>query len=149
MIQAEDVEKKGGKLLNAVDGIIVPGGFGDRGINGKIAAIRYARENKIPFLGICLGMHCAAIEFARHVCGWEDANSTEFNPETKYPVIDVLPEQREIKDLGAPCALAFILPYCSALWLQKFTSRKSFMNATATVMNLTATSGRLWQNVVC
>ena len=105
-IQAEDVEKEGAeKLLNAVDGIIVPGGFGDRGINGKIAAIRYARENKIPFLGICLGMHCAAIEFARHVCGWEDANSTEFNPETKYPVIDVLPEQREIKDLGGTMRL--------------------------------------------
>ena len=116
-------KRRAEKLLNAVDGIIVPGGFGTRGINGKIAAIRYARENKIPFLGICLGMHCAAIEFARYVCGWEDANSTEFNPETKYPVIDVLPEQREIKELGAQCALAFIPAILfRALWLQKFTN---------------------------
>jgi CTP synthase len=105
-IQAEDVEEQGAAALLAdVDGIIVPGGFGDRGIEGKIAATRYAREHKIPYFGICLGMHCAAIEFARHVCGWEDAHSTEINPETTHPVIDLLPEQREVELLGGTMRL--------------------------------------------
>ncbi len=93
------------ELLADVNGILVPGGFGERGIEGKIAATRYARENNIPFFGICLGMHCAAIEFARHVCRWEDANSSEFDPSTKYPVIDLLPEQKEIKDFGGTMRL--------------------------------------------
>lgn len=105
-IQAEDVEKLGAeKLLADVDGVLVPGGFGERGIEGKIAAIRYARENKIPFLGICLGMHCATIEFARHICRWEDAHSTEFNPATEHPVIDLSPEQKDIEDLGGTMRL--------------------------------------------
>ena len=105
-IQAEDVEEQGAAALLAdVDGIIVPGGFGDRGIEGKIAATRYAREHKIPYFGICLGMHCAAIEFARHVCGWEDAHSTEINPETTHPVIDLLPEQWEVELLGGTMRL--------------------------------------------
>ncbi|NLZ39622.1 MAG: CTP synthase [Firmicutes bacterium] len=105
-VQAEDVEELGPEeLLADVNGILVPGGFGERGIEGKIAATRYARENNIPFFGICLGMHCAAIEFARHVCRWEDANSSEFDPSTKYPVIDLLPEQKEIKDFGGTMRL--------------------------------------------
>ncbi|HZK25721.1 MAG TPA: CTP synthase [Oscillospiraceae bacterium] len=105
-IQAEDVEEQGAAALLAdVDGIIVPGGFGDRGIEGKIAATSYAREQKIPYLGICLGMHCATIEFARHVCHWEDAHTTEINPETTHPVIDLLPEQKEIEDLGGTMRL--------------------------------------------
>jgi len=93
------------KYLKDADGILVPGGFGDRGIEGKIAAIRYARENNIPFLGICLGMQLAVIEFARNVLNYQDANSTEFNPDTNYPVIDILPEQKEIEDKGGTMRL--------------------------------------------
>jgi CTP synthase len=93
-VDSEDIEAQGPeKLLAEVDGILIPGGFGDRGIEGKIAAVKYARENKIPFLGICLGMQCAVIEFARNVCNMKGANSSEFDPETPYPVIDLHPEQ--------------------------------------------------------
>lgn len=81
--------------LKQVDGILVPGGFGDRGIDGKLEAIRYARENNVPFLGICLGMQLATVEFARNVVGLEDAHSAEINPDTPYPVIDLLPEQKK------------------------------------------------------
>lgn len=114
MIESEDIEQKGAAaLLEGVRGILVPGGFGDRGIQGKIMAIQYAREKRIPFFGICLGMQCAVIEFARHVCGLAGANSTEFDPQTPYPVIDLMEDQKrqECKGgtmrLGAfPCALA-------------------------------------------
>jgi CTP synthase len=91
--------------LEQVDGILVPGGFGSRGWEGKILACRVAREQGIPYLGICLGMHVAVSEFARHVCGLEGANSTEMDPETPYPVIDLLPEQKEIEDLGGTMRL--------------------------------------------
>ena len=98
--------------LKTIDGILVPGGFGSRGVDGKIAAIRYAREHKIPFLGICLGMQCAVIEYARDVVGWKDANSTEFDEKTGHPVIDLMEEQRGITQKGGtmrlgayPCAL--------------------------------------------
>jgi CTP synthase len=105
-IHAEDLETQGAEaLLAGLDGILVPGGFGDRGIEGKIAAVKYARENKIPFLGICLGMHCATIEFARNVCGWQNAHSTEFNPDTSFPVIDLLPEQKDVEDMGGTMRL--------------------------------------------
>ena len=87
-------------------GIIVPGGFGVRGIEGKIECIRYARENRIPFLGICLGFQMAVIEFARNVCGIADANSTEFDPSCKNPVIDILPDKRKSKASAATCASA-------------------------------------------
>ncbi len=95
-----------------IDGIVVPGGFGDRGVEGKINAIQHARENKIPFLGLCLGMQCAVIEFARNVCGLNDANSTEFAPSTLHPVIDLMPDQENITQKGGtmrlgkyPCTL--------------------------------------------
>ncbi|HEY7730286.1 MAG TPA: CTP synthase, partial [Gaiellaceae bacterium] len=88
------------ELLDRVDGVLVPGGFGSRGWEGKILACRVARERAIPYLGICLGMHVAVSEFARHVCGLDGANSTEMDPETPYPVIDLLPEQKEVEDLG-------------------------------------------------
>ena len=91
--------------LADADGILVPGGFGHRGIEGKILAARVARERDIPYLGICLGMQVAVIEFARNVCGLEGANSSEFDPETPYPVIDLLPEQKEIEDLGGSMRL--------------------------------------------
>jgi CTP synthase len=91
--------------LERVDGVLVPGGFGSRGWEGKILACRVAREREIPYLGICLGMHVAVSEFARHVVGLEGANSTEMDPETPYPVIDLLPEQKEIEDLGGTMRL--------------------------------------------
>jgi CTP synthase len=97
--------RKARKLLESADGILIPGGFGGRGIEGKIAAARVAREQRIPYLGICLGMQIAVAEFARHVAGMEGANSTEFDIETPYPVIDLLPEQKEVADLGGTMRL--------------------------------------------
>jgi CTP synthase len=91
--------------LEQVDGVLVPGGFGSRGWEGKILACRVAREREFPYLGLCLGMHVAVSEFARHVCGMDGANSTEMDPETPYPVIDLLPEQKEIEDLGGTMRL--------------------------------------------
>jgi CTP synthase len=91
--------------LEQVDGVLVPGGFGSRGWEGKIRACQIAREREIPYLGICLGMHVAVSEFARNVCGLEGANSTEMDPETPYPVIDLLPEQKEVEDLGGTMRL--------------------------------------------
>jgi CTP synthase len=99
-----DVETAAERLADA-DGILIPGGFGGRGIEGKIAAARVAREGGIPYLGICLGMQVAVAEFARHVVGMDGANSTEFDPETPWPVIDLLPEQKEISDLGGTMRL--------------------------------------------
>jgi CTP synthase len=93
------------ELFEGVDGVLVPGGFGSRGWEGKILACRVAREREIPYLGICLGMHVAVSEFARHVVGLEGANSTEMDPETPHPVIDLLPEQKEIEDLGGTMRL--------------------------------------------
>ncbi len=93
------------ETLEGVDGVLVPGGFGSRGWEGKILACRVAREHGIPYLGICLGMHVAVSEFARHVAGLEGANSTEMDPETPFPVIDLLPEQKEIEDLGGTMRL--------------------------------------------
>jgi CTP synthase len=112
-IKYVDVEKPDlESQLAKVDGILIPGGFGDRGSEGKIDTVRYARENGVPFFGLCLGMQIAVIEFARNVCGLRGANSTEFTPRTKHPVIDLLPEQRKIRDMGAtmrlgayPCVL--------------------------------------------
>jgi CTP synthase len=91
--------------LAECDGILIPGGFGIRGVEGKIRAARFAREHGVPYLGICLGMQIAVSEFARHVCGMEGANSTEFDPETPYPVIDLLPEQKEVRDMGGTMRL--------------------------------------------
>ena len=100
-------------FLGDVDGILVPGGFGDRGIEGKIYAARYARENNIPYFGICLGMQMAVVEFARNAAGMKGAHSSEFDPETKYPVIDLMPEQRDVDEKGGtmrlgiyPCKIA-------------------------------------------
>jgi len=92
-------------VLGRTDGILVPGGFGIRGVEGKIEAIRFARESKIPYLGLCLGLQCAVIEFARNVCGLEGANSSEFDPNTPHPVIDLLPEQEGVVDMGGTMRL--------------------------------------------
>ncbi|MBI5309785.1 MAG: CTP synthase [Actinobacteria bacterium] len=91
--------------LHAAHGVLIPGGFGVRGVEGKIAAARIAREHGIPFLGICLGMQMAVVDFARHVAGFDGANSTEFDPETPYPVIDLLPDQKEVADMGGTMRL--------------------------------------------
>lgn len=93
------------ELLKGSDGILVPGGFGDRGIEGKIIAAQYARENKIPYFGICLGMQIAVIEFARNVLGLEGAHSSELRPDTPYPVIDLMPEQKDVENLGGTMRL--------------------------------------------
>ena len=104
-IDAEELERGlDGGLLD-LDGVVVPGGFGNRGIEGKIRAVQLVREGKVPFLGICLGLQLAVIEYARNVLGWDKANSTEFDPKTKYPVIDFLPEQREEKNKGGTMRL--------------------------------------------
>jgi CTP synthase len=110
--ELDDIEKCG-KILKAVDGLLVPGGFGIRGINGKINAVKYARENKVPYFGICLGMQCAVIEFSRNILGLTDANSSEFDKDTQNPVIDLMLEQKSIDDMGGtmrlgsyPCKLS-------------------------------------------
>ena len=106
-VEAEDLEKTDdcGPFLNGADGVLVPGGFGTRGTEGKIRAIQFAREKKVPFLGICLGLQLAIIESARNVCGLNKANSTEFNDKTPYPVIDIMPAQREVTEKGATMRL--------------------------------------------
>jgi CTP synthase len=113
-VNSEDIEAYGAdRYLAGVAGIVVPGGFGIRGVDGKIAAIEYARERRIPFLGLCLGMQCSVIEWARHIAHLEQANSAEFDSETANPVINLLPEQQDVVDLGGtmrlglyPCRLA-------------------------------------------
>jgi len=113
-VDSEEVERQGAEaLLKGADGILVPGGFGSRGVEGKIAAVRYARENRVPFFGICLGMQVAVLEFARNVCGVAAATSRELDPGSECPVIDLMPDQREVQDKGAtmrlgayPCRVA-------------------------------------------
>ena len=112
-IDSENIERLGPEVaLAGLDAILVPGGFGERGTEGKIASIRYARESKIPYFGICLGMQLAVVEFARHICGLKDANSTEFDKSTPHPVIDLMADQRNNVDMGGtmrlgayPCVL--------------------------------------------
>ncbi len=140
-INSEDIEDQGAEqYLAGVNGIIVPGGFGIRGVDGKIAAITYARTHKIPFLGLCLGMQCSVIEWARHVAHLEDANSAEFNPHAHNPVINLLPEQQDVVDLGgtmrlglypcrlAPNTLAFSL-YKEEVIYERHRHRYEFNNA--------------------
>ncbi|MDH6055617.1 CTP synthase [Umezakia ovalisporum] len=113
-VNSEELETESAdSYLTGVDGILVPGGFGIRGVDGKIAAIKYARDHQIPFLGLCLGMQCSVIEWARNLQGLMGANSSEFDPETKHPIINLLPEQQNVVDLGGtmrlglyPCHLA-------------------------------------------
>jgi CTP synthase len=140
-INSEDIESDGAEpYLADVSGILVPGGFGLRGVDGKIAAIQFARRSQIPFLGLCLGMQCSVIEWARHIAGLEDANSAEFAPDTANPVINLLPEQQDVVDLGGtmrlglyPCrltpnTLAFKL-YQEEVIYERHRHRYEFNNA--------------------
>jgi CTP synthase len=105
-VHSADLEKdRGWEIVKAADGVLVPGGFGSRGIEGKLKAIRYARESKVPYLGLCLGMQLMVIELARHALETEDVNSTEFDRSTKHPVIDLMPDQKEISDMGGTMRL--------------------------------------------
>ncbi|MDR2513318.1 MAG: CTP synthase [Puniceicoccales bacterium] len=104
-LASEDLERQGTKPLENLDGILVPGGFGDRGIEGKILAVRHAREQGVPYYGLCLGMQVAVIEFARNVCALDDAHSTEFSPGTRHPVIDIMEEQKNITEKGGTMRL--------------------------------------------
>jgi len=147
-VEAEELEK-GAAKLTGVSGILVPGGFGSRGVEGKIAAIRHARERKVPFLGICLGMQCTVIEYARDVLGWQAANSTEFNEKTPHPVIDLMEEQRGITQKGGtmrlgayPCvlkkgSLAAKL-YGQSEISERHRHRYEFANATAAQQDIEA-----------
>ena len=138
--EIEDPSLEMSEVLAGCKGVLVPGGFGDRGVEGKIRAIQYARENKLPFLGLCLGMQCAVIEFARHVCGFTDADSTEFNEETPYPVIDLMSSQIDIQEKGGtmrlgayPCKISkdtrTFQAYNSELIHERHRHRFEFNNA--------------------
>lgn len=140
-VNAEDIEAKGAEYyLHDVNGILVPGGFGIRGVDGKVYAIEYARQQKIPFLGLCLGMQCAVIEWGKNVAHLESANSSEFDPHTPNPVINILPEQRDVVDLGGtmrlglyacrlkPDTLAFSL-YQKEVVYERHRHRYEFNNA--------------------
>lgn len=140
-VSAEDIEENGAaSYLKEVSGIIVPGGFGVRGVDGKVAAVEYARENKIPFLGLCLGMQCSVIEWARHVAKLDHAHSAEFDPSSSNPVINLLPEQQDVVDLGGtmrlglyPCrltpnTLAFSI-YDQEVVYERHRHRYEFNNA--------------------
>src|SRR5207247_9035772 len=104
-VESVDLEKQGTKLFEDADGILVPGGFGDRGIEGKIAATRFAAENEVPFQGVCLGFQLATLGFARAALGLTGANSSEFDPTTPHPVVDLLPEQHAVQGMGAAMRL--------------------------------------------
>jgi CTP synthase len=130
-IAAEDIETRGAKAcMEGIDGFLIPGGFGERGLEGKIESIRYAREQQIPFFGICLGMQCAVIEFARHACGLKDAHTTEVNPESPHPVVCLMEEQEEVIDLGGtmrlgawPCKLALNSKAAAAYGKEEISER--------------------------
>ena len=135
----------GSRSLAGAGGILVPGGFGERGIEGKIAAARYAREHRIPYFGLCLGMQVMCIEFARNVLGLAEANSTEFNPKTPDPVISLMPDQQGIEDMGGtmrlglwPCAVAGRQPGRRCV----HRPPQSCANVTATAGSSTTAIGR-------
>ncbi|MDO4562648.1 MAG: CTP synthase [Clostridia bacterium] len=132
-------DENAGEILKDVDGILVPGGFGDRGIEGKISAARFARENNIPFFGICLGMQMAVVEFARNVLGYKDADSSEFNPKSRHCVIHIMPDQKDIENMGGtlrlglyPCVLSENTKiadiYSEALVYERHRHRYEFNN---------------------
>ena len=145
-VTAENVKE----LVGDTDGILVPGGFGDRGVEGKIVAIQYARENKVPFLGICLGMQLASIEFARNVLGLEGANSSEINPDTPYAIIDLLPEQKDVE--GQVVHFVLVYTHVSLLKKQMLTMlimSRLYMSVIVIVMSSTTSSVLIWKRRIC
>lgn len=167
-VNAEEVtDENVSEILGGIHGILVPGGFGDRGIEGKVSAIRYAREQKIPFFGICLGMQVAVIEYARSVVKLIGANSSEINPATEYPVIDLLPEQKDVEDMGGtmrlglyPCKLQedslAMQCYNDELVYERHRHRYEFNNeyreaieAAGLTVSGTSPDGRLVEIVEC
>ena len=138
-IESEKIELEGPeKLLSGMDALLVPGGFDKRGINGKVEAIRFARENDLPFFGICLGLQCASIEFARNVLGLRDANSTEFNAKTPDPVVALLDEQRKVTYLGGTMRLgAASADSCPAAGLIGLTAPTRYRSGTGIAMSST------------
>jgi CTP synthase len=140
-VHSSELEKgRNWDSINNADGVLVPGGFGSRGIEGKIGAIHFARENKIPYLGLCLGMQLMVVEFARHLVGSDEPNSTEFDRSTEYPVIDLMPDQRDIADMGGtmrlglyPCKLQpgtiAADAYCTELVEERHRHRFELNNA--------------------
>jgi len=167
-VNAEEVfDHNVAELLAGVQGILVPGGFGDRGIEGKVSAIRYARQNKVPFFGICLGMQVAVVEYARSVLNLEGANSSEIHPTTPFPVIDLLPEQKDIEDLGGtmrlglyPCKLKedslAMRCYEDELVYERHRHRYEFNNeyrdaieAAGLIISGTSPDGRLVEIIEC
>ena len=139
------------ELLDDVDGVLVPGGFGDRGIEGKVAAVRWAREKQIPFFGICLGMQCATIEFARNMCGLEGANSSEFDPETPHPVIDLMPDQRGRPGPGRHHAARRLRlpPGTGVGGPRRLRQRRRSGSATDIATSSTTTTGRSSRGAAC
>ncbi len=147
-VEAEEVSARGAEaLLGGVDGILVPGGFGMRGIEGKIEAIRYARTNQIPFFGICLGMQCAVIEFARSILELDDANSTEFDKTTDHPVIALMEDQRSVQQPEARCGWAHG-PACwrRTGWPGGLTVPSRSVSAIAIATSLTMNTARRLSN---
>ena len=152
-ISSEDLEKgRHLEALDSVDGFVVPGGFGYRGIEGKIVAARYAREHNVPYLGLCLGMQVMCIELARHILDSDEPNSTEFDISTEYPIIDLMPDQRDIADMGGtmrlgtyPCELA--PGYHGREGLSRArTSAPSCMNGIATASSSTTTTAAMMED---
>jgi len=150
-IDSEEIERDGCGALQGMDAILVPGGFGRRGTEGKIAAIRHARENRIPFLGICLGMQLAVVEFARHVAGMSGAHSTEFDRDSPYPVVGLITEWQdasgrvetrdENSDLGGTMRLgANAANWAKAAWPAQSTGRRKSPNVIAIAMRSTTRS---------
>jgi len=141
-VSAEEIEQKGAKqVLQAVGGILVPGGFGGRGVEGKILAVKHARENNIPYLGLCYGMHMAVIEFGRNVLGLEGADTTENNSSTPHPVIHLMEEQKRIMNLGGTMRLgAFPCDLKKGRSSAKFTGKSRSASVTATGTSSTTTT---------
>src|SRR5206468_3014152 len=150
-VDAEHIERDGAEAqFTGVHGILVPGGFGDRGILGKIEAVRYARERRVPYLGICLGMQCAVIEYARNVCGLAGASSSQFDASAPHLVIDLLPEQRGLATRAARCAWGSTRScWARVAGPHACTGRGSSRSATVTGTRCTTTISRAWRRTGC
>ncbi len=135
--------------LKDVDAVIVPGGFGSRGVEGKIRAARFAREHNLPYLGLCLGLQVMVIDYARNVLGLKDANSAEFDKMTEHPVIDLMTDQKGLDRLGGTMRLGlYPAVFLKTRWRAIYTIRNLWTNATAIAMKLTTSIEKYWKNMV-